>query len=68
MLAISNASAVSPASVMRYRINVLKREIAATEQKKQGLTLAIESRKTTLSRLEAQLAISKPDFAQPDHG
>jgi hypothetical protein len=44
---------------LRLRSQALKQVIADAERKKVGITAAIESRKKTLQRLQAQLALTE---------
>jgi predicted nucleic acid-binding Zn-ribbon protein len=45
---------------LKERIDRLRKEISCIEEKKVGITQAIESRKRTLARLEAQAALAAP--------
>jgi prefoldin subunit 5 len=49
---------------IRERINRLEKEISCIEAKKVGVTQAIESRKRTLARLQAQAAMCGPGAAR----
>ena len=45
---------------LKERIGRLRKEISCIEEKKVGITQAIESRKRTLARLEGQAALAAP--------
>ena len=50
------------------QIQRLEKEIACAEQKKGGITLAIESRKRSLARLKAQAVMDGPGDACSRNG
>lgn len=52
---------------LRQRIQVLRETITAAERKIQGVGQAIDSRRKTLQRLEAQLAMRESIPSSPTH-
>lgn len=60
-------AAFVPAARLDQRIAALRETIAAAERKRDGVNAAIASRKSALSRLEAQRVLNASGAATTDH-